>query len=155
MGKIVNISEAVSIALHGMVIIAQSSEQQVNVNVIAERAGSSKFHVAKVMQKLAKDGFLGSHRGPSGGFFLIKSPLEIKLIDIYEAIEGKLIVSQCPINRPICPFDTCIFGNVTTKMVKQFKEFIEKKTLADYIGAKYRKGNKRILNSIMIHDNRL
>ncbi len=133
MGRIVNISEAVSIGLHGMVIIAQSKEGQVNVNAIAERTGSSKFHVAKVMQKLAKDGFLGSNRGPSGGFFLAKAPAEIRLIDIYEAIEGKLVVTRCPIARPICPFKSCIFGNITVKMVKEFKNYVESKTLDDFL----------------------
>ncbi len=133
MGRIVNISEAVSIALHGMVIIAQSREGQVNVNEISKRTGSSKFHVAKVMQKLAKDGFLGSHRGPAGGFFLVKSPKEIRLIDIYEAIDGKLVVTKCPIARPICPFHSCIFGNITIKMVNEFKNYVENKTLFDYI----------------------
>ena len=133
MGRIVNISEAVSIALHGMVIIAQSKESQVNVNDIAKRIDSSKFHVAKVMQKLAKEGFLGSHRGPAGGFFLIKDPKDIRLIDIYETIEGKLVVTQCPIARPTCPFHSCIFGNITIKMVNEFKNYVERKTLADYI----------------------
>ena len=133
MGKIVNVSEAVSIALHSMVLIAQSKQGQINVNEISERTGSSKFHVAKILQKLAKDGFLGSHRGPSGGFFLIKAPIEIRLIDIYEAIEGKLVVTQCPISRPVCPFNSCIFGSVTVRMVSEFKTYVEQKTLADFL----------------------
>ena len=133
MGRIVNISEAVSIGLHGMVIIAQSKGKQVNVNYIAERTGSSKFHIAKVLQKLAKDGFLGSTRGPSGGFYLLKSPDEIRLIDIYESIDGKLIVHKCPIARPVCPFHSCIFGSVTINMVNEFKNYVESKTLADFL----------------------
>ncbi len=135
MGKIVNITEAVSIALHSMVIIAQNEEHksQINVNYISEKTNSSRFHIAKVMQKLVKDGFLGSHRGPAGGFFLAKKPEDITLLEIYEAIEGKLEVTKCPLNRPTCPFKECLFEGVTVQMTKSFKNFVENHTLAHYV----------------------
>ena len=135
MGKIVNITEAVSIALHSMVIIAQNEEHksQINVNYISEKTNSSRFHIAKVMQKLVKDGFLGSHRGPAGGFFLAQKPEDITLLEIYEAIEGKLEVTKCPLNRPTCPFKECLFEGVTVQMTKSFKNFVENHTLAHYV----------------------
>jgi len=135
MGKIVNITEAVSIALHAMVIVAQNDKhgKQVNVNFIAEQTNSSRFHIAKVMQRLVKDGFIGSHRGPAGGFYMIKEPDEITLLEIYEAIEGKLEVTKCPLNRPTCPFKSCLFEGVTVQMTRSFKDFVAGHTLAHYI----------------------
>ena len=50
MSKIVTLSEAASIALHSMVLIARS-EEKLNVGQIAEKIDSSKHHVAKVMQR--------------------------------------------------------------------------------------------------------
>jgi DNA-binding IscR family transcriptional regulator len=44
----------------------------------------------KVLQRLAQVGFLSSTRGPNGGFVLRKKPADINLLQIYEAIEGKL-----------------------------------------------------------------
>jgi len=137
MGKIVNLTEAVSIGFHSMIIIAQQGRNgQINVNHLAEKTGSSRFHISKIMQKLVKDGFLGSHRGPAGGFFLAKEPEEITLLDIYETIEGKLEVTKCPLNRPVCPFNVCIFDGITVKMTRDFRDFIRDHTLAYYLERK-------------------
>lgn len=137
MGKIVNLTEAASIGFHSMIIIAQQGRDgQINVNHLAERTGSSRFHISKMMQKLVKDGFLGSHRGPAGGFFLAKEPEDVTLLDIYETIEGKLEVTKCPINRPVCPFNACIFEGVTIKMTRDFRDFIRDHTLAYYLEKK-------------------
>ncbi len=137
MAKIINLTEAASIAFHSMIIIAQQGHKgQVNVNFLAEKTSSSKFHISKVMQKLVKDGFLGSHRGPAGGFFLAKEPEKITLLNIYESIEGKLEVTKCPLNRPACPFKVCLFDGVTVKMTRDFRDFIRNHSLAHYLEKK-------------------
>ncbi|TVR43550.1 MAG: Rrf2 family transcriptional regulator [Marinilabiliales bacterium] len=132
MSKIVAISEAASIALHGMILIAKSNPS-INVMQIAERTGASRHHVAKIMQRLAKNNYLSSHRGPSGGFMLRKKPEEITFLEIYEAIEGEIEVTPCPLDKPVCPFDKCIMNNVTNKMTNKFREHLEKQTLDQYI----------------------
>jgi Rrf2 family protein len=132
MSKIFSLSEAGSIAIHSMVLIAQS-ENHLNVVKISERTGASKHHVAKVLQRLAKDGFLDSTRGPHGGFKLQRPPEQVSLLEIYEAIEGKIIVSECPMENPICPFEKCLMSNIITTMTQQFKEYMEQQTLAHYL----------------------
>lgn len=136
MAKIINITEAVSIALHAMILVAKK-ESQLNVNEIAEDTGSSKFHIAKIMQKLVKDGYLISHRGPAGGFKLAKKPEEISLLEIFEAIEGKIMVARCPLGKPTCPFGRCIFDDVTLQMTRDFKKYLGDKHLSDYLIKKY------------------
>jgi Rrf2 family protein len=132
MAKVLNITEAVTIALHSMIIIANRPEKQVNVNVISNAINSSKFHVAKIMQKLVKEGFLGSHRGPSGGFYLRVKPDKLTLLQIYETIEGKIATTRCPIDHDTCPFSECVFEDLTVKMTNDFISFLESRTLADY-----------------------
>ena len=133
MAKIINISEAVTIALHSAVLITKKKGEQVNVNYIAKVSNSSKFHIAKVLQKLVKDGFLGSTRGPSGGFYLVEEPENITLLQIYESIEGRLVVSRCPLGKQVCPLGNCVLEDMTVKMSKEFKDYLEEKTLADYL----------------------
>jgi Rrf2 family transcriptional regulator, nitric oxide-sensitive transcriptional repressor len=133
MAKIINITEAVTIALHSAVLITKNRGKQINVNFIANATGSSKFHIAKVLQKLVKDGFLGSNRGPAGGFFLLDNPEKITLLEIYESIEGKIVVSKCPLNKDTCPFGECVFDDLTMDMTKKFKSYLESRTLAHYI----------------------
>ncbi len=132
MSKIVAISEAASIALHGMILIAKA-DPSINVLQIAERTGASRHHVAKIMQRLAKNNYLASHRGPSGGFTLRKKPEEITFLEIYEAIEGEIEITPCPLDKPICPFDKCIMNNVTNQMTLKFREHLRKQTLDQYI----------------------
>ena len=102
MATVFTLSEAVSIAMHGIVLIA-NSEDSLNVHEIAERTKSSKHHVAKIMQRLVKEGFLTSNRGPTGGFILKKKPELISLLDVYESIEGKVEVTECMFENEVCP----------------------------------------------------
>lgn len=132
MSKIVTLTEGASIALHGMIIVARSGGKA-NVIQISEVTNSSKHHVAKIFQRLVKDNFLESHRGPSGGFSLKKDPSEITLLDIYESIKGKIEMTACPHDKLVCPFDKCIMNNVTYKMTVDFRDHLQKHTLADFI----------------------
>ena len=132
MSKIVTLSEAASIALHGIILVAKS-DKLINVVQIAEATSSSKHHVAKVFQRLVKEKFVNSHRGPSGGFSLNRKPEEITLLEIYEAIEGKIELTQCPLDKQICPFDKCILNNVTKDMTIQYRDYLQGQTLDKYL----------------------
>jgi len=132
MAHVIQFSEAAFIALHGMVIVAKS-EELVNVVSISERLNSSKHHVAKVMQRLVKDGYLYSHRGPTGGFALKQPADRIALLELYESIEGKIEIGDCPMDNPVCPFDKCIFNRVTSKLTRDFVEYMESKTLKEFM----------------------
>lgn len=132
MSKIVAYSEAVSIGIHSMVLISRSGEMM-NALKIAEATGSSKHHVAKILQRLVKEGFLSSARGPSGGFRLNVNPSEISLLLIYEAIEGKIIISDCSNEHMVCPFSKCIMGNVVSQMTQLFIDYLSTNTVADLI----------------------
>jgi Rrf2 family protein len=132
MSNLLSLSEAATIGLHSMALIAMSKEK-LNVNQISETIGSSKHHVAKVMQRLAKENFVASNRGPTGGFILKKRPEEITLLDIYEAIEGKLETQSCPGNKEECPFTSCIMGDVSNKLTIEFVSFLKSQSLDKYL----------------------
>ena len=132
MSNLLSLSEAATIGLHSMALIAMSKEK-LNVNQISEKIGSSRHHVAKVMQRLAKENFVASNRGPSGGFILKKKPDDITLLDIYEAIEGKIEDQTCPGNKEECPFSECIMGDVSHKLTQDFIVFLKQQTLNKYL----------------------
>jgi Rrf2 family protein len=132
MAKIFSISEAASIAIHSMVLIARN-KNGINAVKIAEQTGSSKNHISKVTQRLVKEDLLKSVRGPSGGFTLKKSPADITLLDIYQSIEGPLEITDCPLANEVCHFDQCLMGNVINKMTIELKRFLKEQTLKKYI----------------------
>ena len=132
MSKIFAMSEAASIAIHGMVLIARA-ESGINAVKIAEFTGFSKNHISKVFQRLVKNDLLKSVRGPAGGFTLKKSPAEITLLNIYESIEGTMDISDCPFENEVCHFDQCLMNNVVNKLAIEFRNFLNKQTLKSYI----------------------
>ena len=132
MSRIVQLSEAVTIGLHSMVIIARSKEL-INVNKISDLTGASRNHLAKVLQRLVKANFLRSSRGPTGGFVLKKRPEEITILSIYEAIEGIIDNEGCPLEQKVCPFTKCLMGGIVKKTTDEFISYFKKQTLKDYL----------------------
>ena len=131
MSKPIQMSEAASIGIHALVLISNSDGNSMNVNVIAEKTGASKNHIAKVMQTLVKSGFVSSVRGPAGGFSLAMEADEINLLDIYESIEGKISIKTCPFEKPICPFDKCLMGGIFHKVTAELIEYLKSHKLSD------------------------
>ncbi len=136
MAKIVHLSEAASLAIHAMVLIAKS-DTHINVNILSQEMGASRNHLAKVLQQLVKFNYLKSVRGPSGGFVLNVHPSEITILDIYQAIEGKIETHQCPLDRQICPFDKCLMGGMVKNVTDQFKSYFEGQTLEKFVNEPY------------------
>lgn len=132
MPKVVSISEAASLAIHAVVLIA-GSDKLVSVNKIAAATESSKNHLAKVMQRLVKSNMVSSTRGPAGGFVLKKPASEISLYDIYYIMEGPIELEDCPLGRPICPFDKCIMGGIMHKLTNDFKKYLMENKVSDFI----------------------
>jgi Rrf2 family protein len=61
--------------------------------------------LTKIFQPLIKAGIVGSQRGVGGGFFLLKPPQEVTLLDIVQAQEGPLYINQCLTREGACERD--------------------------------------------------
>ena len=136
MASIIQISEAASLALHSMVMLAASPDRSLTVKEITSRTGVSESHLSKVMQRLAKAGLVKSTRGPKGGFILGDSGLSTSLLAIFESIEGPMNDTECLLNISTCPFRECLFGGLLSRMTAEFKEYMKTKSLGDMIPCK-------------------
>ena len=58
--------------------------------------------LAKILQQLARKGFLKSTKGPTGGFCLQLKAGEVRLIDIVDAVDGLVDYSKCIAGFPEC-----------------------------------------------------
>lgn len=132
MSKLINFTEASSIAIHGMLFVLKS-DKRVSILDIAEGIGASKHHVAKIMQQLVQDKFLKSSRGPGGGFILAKKTEEITLYDIYSCIEGEVEVDTCPAHNHFCVPGKCAIGTVGHDMLIEFVDKMKSSKLSDYL----------------------
>ena len=128
------ISDAVNLGFHAMLLLAANKTgKEISVQDLATRLDVSDNHLSKVMQRLAKSGVVKSKRGPKGGFYLAKAPADIRLIDIYETIEGPLPKETCLLKKPICNGTCCLLGSLLTDMQKQIRTHLTGTTLADII----------------------
>lgn len=134
MTGVVQISEAVSLAMHGMGLLAVSG-RRMRVKEMAQRVHVSEAHLAKVFQRLVKAGLVESTRGPMGGFELSRDPSEIDLLEIYQSIEGHPKEGYCLIKGIECPFRKCIFGGTIAKMTEEFMEYLKNTNLGELVGS--------------------
>ncbi|MBN2737612.1 MAG: Rrf2 family transcriptional regulator [Spirochaetales bacterium] len=133
MSQIVHFSESAMIALHSLTLIAQNAPHALSSKSMAQVLDASENTIAKVMQRMVKDNFVNSTRGPQGGFTLARLPEKISLLSIFEAIEGDLQPLSCPFNRAACPFTKCMFSQFSSAVTEQFKAEFGDITLDQYL----------------------
>jgi Rrf2 family protein len=124
------VSDAVSLAMHSMAVIA-SREGLSSVQDISSRLGVSEFHLAKVLQRLSKNGLVISTRGPRGGFALARKSGSITLLDVYEAIEGPLKENACLMRKKTCNKKLCILGGTLETMWDIFRKHLSSTRISD------------------------
>ena len=73
---------------------------------LAELARLELPTVSKVLKPLARAGLVTSFRGASGGYRLARPPSQISLIDIVEAIEGRLNMTECSSEHSYCEHES-------------------------------------------------
>ena len=139
------ISEAASLALHTMVFLAGVPDTRYSSGRIARTLCVSEAHLAKVLQRLSKAGFLVSVRGPNGGFRLARKPEKITLLEVFEAIDGPFEPEECLMHDHSCGQMGCLFGDLLGDINRQVRGYLGGRNLEDvkwvYASAGDRKGN--------------
>ena len=132
---LLNISEAMSIALHTCAWLADAPESFGSARKISEKLGFSAHHFAKVVQQLARAGILETERGPAGGARLARPPAEITLLDIYIAAGGTPNYKGCLLKHNICEGDSCVLGKLMAKENKRLVSLLESVTLDSVVSS--------------------
>src|SRR5690242_3221702 len=74
------------------------------VNEISEEYKIPRSFLAKILQKLVKAKIVRSYRGVKGGFSLAKQSRDITVLEVLEAIEGRLALNICLADKKKCNF---------------------------------------------------
>jgi Rrf2 family protein len=128
------ISEAASLAMHAMAYIASHrGDSPVSVAEMSRRLDVSEAHLGKVLQRLARLGFLESRRGPRGGYELGHGAGDLTLLRIYEAVDGPLRRGQCLLGHKSCRGPECILGGLLESVNEQMREQLSQSRLADLV----------------------
>mgnify|MGYP001806351785 CR=1 FL=1 len=65
------------------------------INEIAESERIPKRFLETILLELKKNGYLGSKLGKKGGYYLIKNPNDITLLEIIRLFEGSIAMLPC------------------------------------------------------------
>ena len=133
MSNVLRMSDAASLALHGMVLMAARRNEVLSTKDIAKVLNASEAHLSKVLQRLSRAGLLESVRGRTGGFALRKSPAKTSLLEVYEAIEGRLAASTCLLGKPICRGKKCILGKLLQMVSKETRRHLSRTKLNELV----------------------
>jgi FeS assembly SUF system regulator len=85
-----------------LTVLAASPGDVHSASEIAERAGLEPPTVSKVLKPLSQAGLVEGFRGARGGYRLARPAASVRLIEIIEALEGPLAVTDCSVQDGTC-----------------------------------------------------
>ena len=85
-----------------MTVLATRPDEVLSATELAEAAGLEPPTVSKLLKPLAQAGLVEGLRGVRGGYRLTRPATEISLIEIVEAMEGPLAITECSHDHSQC-----------------------------------------------------
>lgn len=83
-------------AIRAILFLARQSEDAlVMSSEVAKKEDIPSHYLAKILQRMAKYGYVDSYKGRGGGFKITKLALDSSILEIVERIEGPVITLKC------------------------------------------------------------
>ena len=108
----------------------------VSLRDISLRQGISLDYLEQIFSKLKKNNIVNSVRGTQGGYILNKNPNDIKLTNIFHAVDEKVKTVQCKKDsKKGCngKATKCITHDLWDELETHINSFFENKSLEDLI----------------------
>ena len=114
------------------------------LKTIAQNQGISVKYLEQLMAILRLAGIVKSVRGAKGGYFLAKTPSQIKISDCFNCLEGSMITTRCVDNNSNCPKSPgCAARSLWTEVQDAIMDVLQSITLQSLID---RAKNNKIVN---------
>ena len=109
------------------------------INAIAESEKIPKRFLESILLELKKSGYLNSKLGKNGGYYLIRDPENITLLEIIRLFEGSIAMLRCTSEKFYQPCEHCKDENTcgirdTFKDIRAYTfQKLEKTTLSSLL----------------------
>ena len=124
-------------AVMALADIANFNRQNpVSLRDISLRQNISLVFLEQIFSKLKKNNIVKSIRGTKGGYVLTKDPEQIKLSNIFSAVDEKVKTLQCKReSKKGCngKLTKCITHNLWDDLEMHINDFFDKKNLGDLL----------------------
>lgn len=92
-------------ALRAMLYLARmNSHTRAATSQIAEEQQIPPSFLAKIISQLSIAGLIHTSRGARGGVSLARSPEQITILEVIEAIDGPIALNECTFSTNACVF---------------------------------------------------
>ena len=112
-------------ALKALLVLADEAgaaePQALTIEEIAKRSGAPKRFLEHILLEVRNAGILGSTRGRSGGYSLIKKPVDVSLSELLRLIDGPIAPLPCLSRRAYQRCEDCA-DEQTCRIRKVFAE---------------------------------
>ena len=112
------------------------NDKPISLRDISLRQSISLLYLEQIFLKLKKHNIVNSIRGINGGYTLIKDPENLKLSDIFKAVDEKVKTLSCNKNsKKGCngKSSKCITHNLWDELEVHINTFFEKRSLKDLV----------------------
>ena len=117
-------------ALQVMVLLAQGGKtEQLPASILAARLQTSPAFLSKICQRLVQAKLVAARRGRGGGLVLAKPAARILVRDVFAAVDGAPVVSECMV-RGRCGHLLCPLFPVLKRMQAELNRGLNNTTLA-------------------------
>jgi Rrf2 family nitric oxide-sensitive transcriptional repressor len=121
-------------ALRTLMYVGVNDGRLATIAEISAAFGVSKAHLMKVVNKLARLGYLETVRGKNGGIKLGRSPAAIGVGAVVRDTEEELAVMGCLSDSSFCPLDgCCVLKQALGEASLAFLRVLDRYTLADLL----------------------
>jgi Rrf2 family protein len=126
-------SRSAEYAIRAFVYLARANEGKfVMAKQIATDTDIPGHFLAKILQQLARKGFLKSSKGPTGGFSLKKAADEVSLYDIVDAVDGTTDYERCIGGQSECNDQApCGLHDAWKRLRSDILKYLQETSVAD------------------------
>jgi Rrf2 family transcriptional regulator, nitric oxide-sensitive transcriptional repressor len=125
-------SQTVEYALRAIVYLAGKEEARTN-HQIAVATKVPPAYLAKVLQNLSRFELVKSQRGLHGGFALGKSPADVTIWEVVQAVEPIKRIRECPLELESHKTKLCPLHKKLDQALEQIEEAFSSTTIADIL----------------------
>ena len=126
-------SQTVEYALRAVVHLAGEAPQAQTTDQIAKATRVPRAYLSKVLQSLGRGGLVHSQRGLGGGMTLTKSPENLTILEVVNAVEPIQRIRTCPLGLASHGVRLCPLHKRVDNALAMVEEAFGNSTLAEVL----------------------
>ena len=127
------ISKTAEYALRAVVYLAEQAPAASTLQPMAEATQVPSGYLSKVLQQLVRNGVATSQRGLGGGFALVKSPVDLSVYEVVQAVDPLPRILECPLHLPEHREELCTLHRRLDDVMEMVEQSFRLTSVADLL----------------------